>query len=429
MNFVDFLLNVIVNFTCTFTGIWVLSHCMERKHHLFVIRCIIAGILSISQTFVSLLGIPLLNTLSLFIMIIGFTLICFDCKKFIFLLYDTLIIVATFAADLISTLSLSVISSSTIQSVLQQQNMTVARYILTCVLTFIFCNTAFLFVNKKYTETPWYEIIFYLMLTAGEVLSVSYIERNIQASSSGMFIITFLVGCFILDIYVVLVFYRLSRVKKSEHENALLQQQSKLQLSLYHGLQDRYDHSMRVIHDVKKHITALEGLIEAEHTQKACHYKNALYQELDKLHTSFHSENQLLSVIINHALQKAEQKNICIKLHIEPLTLDFLSDIDMTTIISNILDNALETVENLPDDQKVIWFFIEKRMGCVIIHSENAFHYVHCEKNKKYISTKSGHMGLGLTNTENAVRKYNGIFSTSVENDKFIVSITIPERS
>ena len=221
MNFVDFLLNVIVNFTCTFTGIWVLSHCMERKHHLFVIRCIIAGILSISQTFVSLLGIPLLNTLSLFIMIIGFTLICFDCKKFIFLLYDTLIIVATFAADLISTLSLSVISSSTIQSVLQQQNMTVARYILTCVLTFIFCNTAFLFVNKKYTETPWYEIIFYLMLTAGEVLSVSYIERNIQASSSGMFIITFLVGCFILDIYVVLVFYRLSRVKNSQNFSSL----------------------------------------------------------------------------------------------------------------------------------------------------------------------------------------------------------------
>lgn len=116
--------------------------------------------------------------------------------------------------------------------------------------------------------------------------------------------------------------------------------------------------------------------------QKARHYQNALYHELDKLHTSFHSENQLLSVIINHALQKAEQKNICIKLHIEPLTLDFLSDIDMTTIISNILDNALEAVENLPDDQKVIWFFIEKRMSCVIIHSENAFHYVHCGKSK-----------------------------------------------
>ncbi|MCI8777351.1 MAG: GHKL domain-containing protein [Oscillospiraceae bacterium] len=299
-----------------------------------------------------------------------------DSKKVYFLLYDILIAVSAFAADIISTLCISVISDSTIEMTLQRQNMIIARYLLTCILTFIFCNLAFSIVKRKYTDIAWYEVIFYLMLAVGETMTASYIEKIIQNSSSGMFVILFLSGCFILDIYVVLMFYCLSRGRETEKENALLRQQSNLQIAVYRDLQQQYERS-----------------------------------------------------IINDALQKAEQKGIKIHLRIESMDLSFLSDIDLTTIISNLMDNALEAAEELPNNKKYIWFIMERKMGCCLIHSENAFDHIEKSSDRKFLSTKRGHMGIGLTNVKAAVLKYNGMFSAEIENEKFVVSITIPEKT
>ena len=272
----------------------------------------------------------------------------------------------------------------------------------------------------------WYEVIFYLMLAVGETLVSAYIVKHIQDFSSGTFMIFFLLGCFILDIYVVLVFYRLSRGRETEKENALLRQQSNLQVSVYRDLQLRYQHSMRIVHDVKKHISALDGLIETDHMEEAERYKHSLYQELDKLHPTFQCENKLLSVIINHALIKAEQKRIRMHLQIEPMDLSFLSDMDLTTIVSNLLDNALEAVAELPEGKRDIYFVMEKKMGCYLIHSENDYDHIHHCNEQKFLSTKRGHMGIGLTNVEMVVKKYDGLFFTEAKDGRFIASVTLP---
>lgn len=425
----EIILNIAVNLTCIFTGIWSMSHIMKIRESYTVIRLTAAIVLAVSQAFVSLMRISLMNTLSLMLMIVGSTMICMEYTKAYFLLYDVLIVVSAFAADLLSTLCISVISDSTIEITLQRQNMIIARYLLTCILTFIFCNLAFSVVKRKYTDIAWYEVIFYLMLAVGETMTASYIEKNIQNSSSGMFMILFLSGCFILDIYVVLMFYRLSRGRVTEKENALLRQQSNLQMTVYRDLQQRYERSMQIVHDAKKHVCALEGLIGSDYMEKAKEYKESLYHELDRLHPSFKCENQLLCVIINDALQKAEQKNIKIYLRIESMDLSFLSDIDLTTIVSNLMDNALEAVSELPNNKKNIWFIMEKKMGCYLIHSENAYDHINKTSEWKFLSTKRGHMGIGLTNIKAAVLKYNGMFSAEIQNEKFVVSITIPEKT
>lgn len=53
----------------------------------------------------------------------------------------------------------------------------------------------------------------------------------------------FLSGCFLLDIYIALVFYRISVVRETEKENALIRQQSDLHMSVYQDLQNRYENN------------------------------------------------------------------------------------------------------------------------------------------------------------------------------------------
>ena len=424
----ELLLNMLVNLTCIFTGIWLTSRVMKTREDYIIPRKIFVALLSVGQTFFSYFNIPLLNTITMLALIIASTMIVFEFKRVRYLLYDLLIFVSVFAADLIATLCLSVVSNNTIYDTLQTNSLIAARYLLTCIFAFVLSNLAFSFVKKKYIDIRWHEIIIYAVLAMVEAVTASYIERNIQHSSTGLFLIIFLSSCFLFDIYIVLVFDKISKSRKTEKEIALLRQQSNLQFSVYKDLQQRYERSVRIVHDVKKHVNALEGLIENDNVPKAIQYRNTLFNELDKLHPSFKNDNELLSVIVNNSLLKAEQNGITVHIKVDELDLSFISDIDLTTIISNMLDNSIEAVSELSKEKREVWFVIEKRMGCCLFHSENYYDHVSCISSNRYATTKQGHMGVGLTNIETAVKKYSGMFSAAECDDKFVTSVTIPEQ-
>lgn len=374
------------------------------------------------------MGVPILNTLSALLLIFITTLICFKCDKKVFIVYDILIFISSFIADILATICFSVTSRNTITSVLQQHDITIARRILNCIFIFILCSISFTLIKKKQSSPVWYETIFYIILAVGETFTTYFMVINIQDDSSGGFIILFLSGCFLLDIYIAFVFHRISVVRETEKENALLRQQSDLQMSVYQDLQNRYERSMKIIHDAKKHVTALEGLIQSENTEEAMQYKKSLYREFDKLQLSFQHKNKILTVIINNELIKAESHDIKMKLIIDDVDISFLSDIDITTIVSNVLDNAVEAVAELPKEKRNILFIIKEKMNCLVIHSENP--YKNLEKsNNRFISTKSGHLGIGLKNIESTVNKYGGMFSIDISDDNFINLITIPYKN
>lgn len=427
MSEIDIFFSILINFTYIFSGIWGISHFLEFRKNCRI-NLLISAFLCVGQAFFIFMNIPMLNTLSTLILIFITTLTCFKCNKKVFIIYDILIFMSSFIADILATICFSVVSRNTITSVLQQQDITISRRILNCIFIFILCSISFNLIRKKQSSPVWYEVIFYTILAVGETITTYFMVINIQDDSSGGFIILFLSGCFLLDIYIAFMFHRISIVRETEKENALLQQQSDLQMSVYQDLQNRYERSMKIIHDAKKHVTALEGLIQSENIEEATQYKKSLYQEFDKLQLSFQHKNKILTVIINNELIKAESHDIKMKLIIDDIDISFMSDIDITTIVSNVLDNAIEAVSELPEEKRNILFIIKEKMNCLVIHSENPYKSLEQSKNR-FISTKSGHLGIGLKNIESTINKYGGMFSIDISDDNFINLITIPYKS
>lgn len=422
----DIFFSILINFTYIFSGILGISHFLELRKNCGI-NLLISAFLCVSQAFLIFMNNPMLNTLSALALIFITTLICFKCDRKVFIIYDILIFISAFISDILATICLSVVSRNTITSVLQQQDITISRRILNCIFIFILCSISFNLIRKKQSSPVRYEVIFYTVLAVGETFTTYFMVINIQDDSSGGFIILFLSGCFLLDIYIAFMFHRISVVRKTEKENALLRQQSDLQMSVYRDLQKRYERSMKIIHDAKKHVTALESLIQSENTEEAMNYKKSLYQEFDKLQLSFQHKNKILTVIINNELIKAENYNIKMQLIIDDIDMEFLSDIDITTIVSNVLDNAIEAVSELPEEKRNILFIIKEKMNCLVIHAENPYKNIEQSKNR-FLSTKNGHLGIGLKNIESVVNKYNGIFSVDISDENFVNLITIPYK-
>lgn len=424
----EFLANAIVGISTAFSGMWVLFQILERRSH-FLWRLL--GVLGIAivQGALGLLQIPIFNMTSTVLMIVGSTLLCYQCKKLYFLVYDILIVFCGFIADVFSVLLLSTYYNSSISSTLQENNFLV-RSIFACLMTFLLCQLLFTLIRRKHAIFSWYEAIFYTMLATGEIAVFAYVCKYIQAYSSGMFLILFLIGCLVLDGYIVVVFYRISIVRKTEKENALLQQQSEMQLEVYSDLQQRYQNSMRTIHDAKRHVRALESLIQSDHLAEAQQYKESLFQKLNELQPSIQCDNPLLSAILNHVFLKAEQRHITLKMDLQgEEQLSMLAGVDLTTIASNLLDNAVDAVSELPEEQRYIHFAVAFQMGEIMIHVENPTKNDLKREGNTIVSTKEGHLGLGLKNVEMVVKKYKGDFKTDVKDGNFVVAITIPTET
>lgn len=421
----EFLANAIVGISAAFSGMWVLFQILERRSH-FLWRLL--GVLGIAivQGALGLLQIPILNMTSTVLMIVGSTLLCYQCKKLYFLVYDILIVFCGFIADVFSVLLLSTYYNSSISSTLQENNFLV-RSIFACLMTFLLCQLLFTLIRRKHAIFSWYEAIFYTMLATGEIAVFVYVCKYIQAYSSGMFLILFLIGCLVLDGYIVVVFYRISIVRKTEKENALLQQQSEMQLEVYSDLQQRYQNSMRTIHDAKRHVRALESLIQSDHLAEAQQYKESLFQKLNELQPSIQCDNPLLSAILNHVFLKTEQRHIALKMDLQgEEQLSMLAGVDLTTIVSNLLDNAVDAVSELPEEQRYIHFAVAFQIGEIMIHVENPTKNDLKREGNTVVSTKEGHFGLGLKNVEMVVKKYKGDFKIHVKDGNFVVAITIP---
>ena len=420
-----FLSNTIVSIATVFSGIWVLFQILERRSHFFL-RLLGALGIALVQGAIGLLQIPVLNMMSSLLMIVGITLLCYQCKKLYFLVYDVLIAFCGFIADVFSVLLLSTYYDSSISSTLQETSLLV-RNTFACLMIFLLCQLAFTLIRKKHAIFSWYEAIFYTMLATGEIAVFAYVCKYIQAYSSGMFLILFLLGCLVLDVYIVVVFYRISIVRKTEKENALLQQQSEMQLEVYSDLQQRYQNSMRTIHDAKRHVRALESLIQSDHLAEAQQYKESLFQKLNELQPSIQCDNPLLSAILNHVFLKAEQRHIALKMDLQgEEQLSMLAGVDLTTIVSNLLDNAVDAVSELPEEQRYIHFAVAFQMGEIMIHVENPTKNDLKREGNTVVSTKEGHFGLGLKNVGMVVKKYKGDFKTDVKDGTFIAAITIP---
>lgn len=78
------------------------------------------------------------------------------------------------------------------------------------------------------------------------------------------------------------------------------------------------------------------------------------------------------------------------------------------------------------DKDRTVLFVIEEQMQCCMIHTENKYEKLSPNTENSFLSTKNGHAGIGLKNIEMTVKKYNGIWKATVENNSFVVSITIP---
>ncbi|MDE6319922.1 MAG: GHKL domain-containing protein, partial [Lachnospiraceae bacterium] len=264
----------------------------------------------------------------------------------------------------------------------------------------MFYNFVFVFFDENHTMYSWDAYAVFFISIAGAVYSI---------------------------------FLTLSLAIKNIHSN---RQNRELQ-SFMHMQKQQYDYQLqqsvavrRFKHDLVNHIGVLRELMSQKNTAAAKEYIDTIWDIQDEFDLKIHTGDSFLDVIMNYYSYLAVKENVEFLVS-GRLTEDMhLEMFDLTTLIGNILQNAIEAAVKAADP-KIRVEFIEHKKEIFIVVSNSVAEIIDTEKGFSMTSKKDKvNHGFGLKNIAAVVEKYCGEYymESVVENGEalFKISIAIP---
>lgn len=204
----------------------------------------------------------------------------------------------------------------------------------------------------------------------------------------------------------------------------LLEQQASLQYEYYLEQTNKYDESIRILHDVNKHLALLDDLYKLECKEEAKEYEKEIKEMLFPLIPQEYTNHAILNVILNDKKRCANACEIKFDLEIGEVDMAFMSPIEITTIFVNLLDNAIDACKCVKKN-RYIKIKLDTYNDFVAIHISNSMEGKLMWYHGKPVSRKGKNHGIGLINVENTIKKYNGNMILKEKQGEFVCDIIL----
>lgn len=218
------------------------------------------------------------------------------------------------------------------------------------------------------------------------------------------------------------VVMKIQEYNYKEKELELLKQKEGMQLEYYKLMQDKEEEIRKINHDIKNNLQMVSVLKSEEKAQELIEKINS---NLKKYELVRYSKHDILNIILNTKISSAKNKGIDVEVALKK-NIDFMDDLDISNLFSNILDNAIENA--VTSESKRIKLVIFRKMNYLVIQCSNSYDGKMVKRDKRIVSRKTdeGH-GFGLRIVDDIVKKYKGEKKIEYDDEVFTICLFIPE--
>ena len=228
------------------------------------------------------------------------------------------------------------------------------------------------------------------------------------------------------DLAVIFRMYRLSFERHLANEKYM---QSQYQVNIrdeqYRRIFECIESVNKQRHDIRHHMLTIQELLDNGETEKASDYLKQYLDSSRKKTAVKLCGNPIINMIVSHYRDIAEKLDISLSIRINIPDKLPIQDIDISVLLGNLLENAMEAVSAVGLASREI----KLNMGCrgkmLGITVDNSFNGVVYKKDGKYFSTKSEHRGLGLDSISDIAEKYHGGVEFRHDGNMFYSSIML----
>ena len=173
-------------------------------------------------------------------------------------------------------------------------------------------------------------------------------------------------------------------------------------------IKDKYEEMKMLQHDINKYCSVVESFLLAEQ-REAIQITKSLKERATEIFISCYTDNRVLNMILSQKLKVCNENSILFNCYFENANFDFINRLDLISIFSNLIDNAIESC--LVSKEKNIYlssYLLNNTF--VVIKIENSADLKPKINGDSLITLKNdkANHGFGIKSILKAIKVYDG---------------------
>lgn len=225
------------------------------------------------------------------------------------------------------------------------------------------------------------------------------------------------------------LFHELERKQEEEKYQELLENQMREMQSHIREIEQLYAGIRGMKHDVKNHITVMESLMVQQNYEEARAWLGSVERAVEQMEYEHRTGNPVTDVIINEKYSRAKEEKVRFETGFFFPEQEGPDVFDISIILNNALENALEAVSREPEENRQIILHSRCRKQVFLIEIKNTFtgSLDWDRESGLPLSAKEDrqHHGLGLKNIRRAAEKYYGAIDIETKDGMFLLTVML----
>lgn len=258
-------------------------------------------------------------------------------------------------------------------------------------------------------------ILTFVMMTFLLLYNAYHKEKN----ASHIFIMT-VCYLFMLIVYMLL-FYFMAQANHA-HQLRLIQMHEQLLMAQIESYEKIERSARQTRHDFRHHNMVVMELAERQDYEGILTYLTEYERIEDEKLDRIFSKNYAVNSLISAYMRKAEQNGIDMDADIRLDKTLCVSDVDLVSIFSNILENAVHGCAQSNGTRRIA-IVAQQKNSMILLKCENS-----CKDDIHFcngIPQAKDHEGIGMESILNIVEKYNGDVHFTAEDGVFSCSVLL----
>ena len=233
----------------------------------------------------------------------------------------------------------------------------------------------------------------------------------------------FLLLTFLLCVIFYFIVMSILNAAQMEERNRVLEAQE----SQYLTQQKYMEETSRARHDFKQTIRTLNGLFRAGDYDTLGTYLERYAHTVPENDIQHYCANHALNALLNYYANTALQSGIQLRWEFDLPEQLSVSDVDLCSMVGNILENAVTACQELERERRWIQLSVLVEYGTQLyIVATNSFSGRVRQRDGEYLSIHRKGNGVGLRSIRSTAEKYSGSAVFHHEGTVFCTDVMIP---
>ena len=281
-------------------------------------------------------------------------------------------------------------------------------------------------VTADMSDREWIQfLIFPIFTICAVMLMTSSVIKSYHSDIIAIYYII-AIGLIVLNLVVFHLISEILENSRNMKEAEALRQQSIGQLELYNSMRENYNIQRQRTHEYKNQIVCMDMLMKKKDYSKLEDYIGNISDGLDAQLDMVDTNNDVVNAIFNAKYYEAIKNDVLVVLKINDLSDIKISDNDIVTILSNLLDNAIEAAKQCDIGKRIVKIKMLYEDAVLSIAVSNSYKAEPVPTEDGYIRTtkkdREEH-GWGMRNVVATLEKYNAEYIIDYKNGEFVFSI------